>query len=464
MELSAPARTSVAFDVKQFIDERPLTAIQWLILGLCFLVLIADGFDTAAMAFVAPALTQKLSISKLALGPVLSAVLIGLAAGALIAGPIADKIGRKRVLIGSVILFSLASLAIAYSTTITGLGILRLLTGFGIGAAMPNCTTLVSEFVPSHRRSFLVNLMFYGYPLGASAGGFMAAWLIPNFGWRSVFLVGGTVPVLLALLLLLLPESITFMVVQHWPIEKIKAALTRISGGDSAAQSRIADSYSFKVQEIASRHEGSPVATLLSPQFRIPTLMLWTAYFMGLLLYYLLTSWMPTLLRDGGSSIANAAKVTALFPLGGGIGTLFCGWLMDRVNPTRVVAVAYGVTAIALVLLSRSTGAIGLLMIMTFLAGTAMNGAQTSMNSLSAATYPTRSRASGVSWMLGVGRCGGVTGALAGGVLLQAGYKMPAIVLGLAAVSVIAAVALVVKAYASPRIAIEELPATATSH
>jgi AAHS family 4-hydroxybenzoate transporter-like MFS transporter len=464
MELTAPASHAVILDVKNFIDERPMVAMQWTILGLCFLILIADGFDTAAMAFVAPALTHDLSISKAALGPVLSAALIGLAAGALIAGPIADKIGRKRVLIGSVLMFSAACLATAYATTVTTLGILRLLTGFGIGAAMPNCTTLVSEFVPSPRRSFLVNLMFCGYPLGASAGGFAAAWLIPNFGWRSVFLVGGTTPILLAALLFLLPESISFMVVQHWPIEKIKAALIRISGGDPAARSRIEAAESFKIQEIASRHTGSPVAILLSPQFRVATLMLWTTYFMGLLLYYLLTSWMPTLLRDAGSSIADAAKVTALFPLGGGIGAIFCGWLMDRVNPTRVVAVAYGVTALSLVLLSRSTGEIGLLMVMTFLAGTAMNGAQTSMLSLSAATYPTRSRASGVSWMLGVGRFGGVTGALAGGVLLQAGYKMPAIVLGLAAVSLIATIALIVKALASPPIATEEVSATAAFH
>src|SRR5580700_11261466 len=134
MERSAPLSNGIVLDVKTFIDEHPMVAAQWMILLLCFFVLVADGFDTAAMAFVAPALTHELSISKLALGPVLSAALIGLAAGALIAGPIADKIGRKRVLIASVLLFSIASLASAYATTAMMLAILRLLTGLGIGA------------------------------------------------------------------------------------------------------------------------------------------------------------------------------------------------------------------------------------------------------------------------------------------------------------------------------------------
>jgi AAHS family 4-hydroxybenzoate transporter-like MFS transporter len=464
MERSAPLSNGIVLDVKTFIDEHPMVAAQWMILLLCFFVLVADGFDTAAMAFVAPALTHELSISKLALGPVLSAALIGLAAGALIAGPIADKIGRKRVLIASVLLFSIASLASAYATTAMMLAILRLLTGLGIGAAMPNCTTLVSEFVPSGRRSFLVNLMFCGFPLGASAGGFMAAWLIPHFGWRSVFLVGGSAPILLAFLLMLLPESIGFMVVQHWPIAKIKSALLRISGDDSVARSRIEAADSFKIHELAARSSGSPVGILLSPEFRLSTIMLWIAYFMGLVLYYLLISWMPTLMRDSGASISDAARITALFPLGGGIGAIICGWLMDRVNATQVVGIAYFVTALLLVALSRSTATVGLLMIVTFLAGTAMNGAQTSMPGLAAATYPTKSRASGVSWMLGIGRLGGVTGALGGGVLLQAGYKMAAIVLGLSVAALIAALALLVKAYASPQVAIEEVSAAPAIH
>ena len=443
---SLPSHDQSVLDVKGLIDEQPMVAAQWLILILCFLVLIADGFDTAAMAFVAPSLMHELTISKLVLGPVLSAALIGLAAGALIAGPVADRVGRKRVLIVSVMLFSLASLGSASAHSVVTLGILRFLTGLGIGAAMPNCITLVSEFVPSKRRGFLVNLMFVGFPLGASTGGFMAAALIPRYGWRSVFVVGGGAPLILGLLLLALPESVSFMAVRRWPVEKVRAVLLRLFGGDRGARARIESAGGFYLEEPVPRGAGSALGVLLAPELRFSTLMLWTAYFMGLLLYYLLTSWMPTLVRESGHTIHDAATVTALFPLGGGIGALVCGWLMDRVNATRVVCAAYTLTAILLVVLSRSTGAIGTLMMVTFLAGIAMNGAQTSMPVLAAETYPTVGRASGVSWMLGVGRMGGILGALGGGVLLQAGYGMSTIILDLAGVALLAAAALLVKA------------------
>jgi len=326
------------------------------------------------------------------------------------------------------------------------LGFLRFLTGMGIGAAMPNCITLVSEFVPSKRRGFLVNLMFVGFPLGASAGGFMAAVMIPRYGWRSVFVLGGGMPLALGLLLVLLPESVSFMAVRHWPVEKVRATLVRLFRSNADARVQIERAGRFYIEERAPRGAGTAVVELLAPELRFNTLMLWTAYFMGLLLYYLLTSWMPTLVRGSGHTISDAATVTALFPLGGGIGALICGWLMDRVNATQVVCTAYTLTALLLLIMSRSTE-IGSLMLVTILAGTAMNGAQTSMPVLAAETYPTVCRASGVSWMLGVGRFGGILGALGGGVLVQAGYGMSAIILTLSGAAVLAALALLLKAY-----------------
>jgi AAHS family 4-hydroxybenzoate transporter-like MFS transporter len=440
------------FDVQSFVDERPMAGAQWLMVVLCFLVLISDGFDTAAMAFVAPALATELSISRLALGPVLSAALIGLAIGALVAGPLADKIGRQRVLVGSVVMFSVWSLASAWATGVPSLWTCRLLTGLGIGAAMPNCTTLVSEFVPSSRRSFLVNLMFCGFPLGASTGGFVAAWLIPHYGWRSVFLVGGTAPLLLALALTRLPESISFMVVRNWSAEKVKVALRRISGKDPESLARINAAESFQGKDSGGSRPKLPWYVMLSREYLTGTLMLWLAYFMGLLLYYLLTSWMPTMIRDTGYSLSKASIVAALFPLGGGVGALVCGWLMDRGNATRVVSGAYFLTAALLLVLARATHNIGPLMLMTFLAGLAMNGAQTSMPVLAAEFYPIQGRASGVAWMLGIGRFGGVTGALAGGLLLKAGFDLAFIISGLSIAAVIAATALLGKDFVSRRL------------
>jgi AAHS family 4-hydroxybenzoate transporter-like MFS transporter len=436
-------------DVREFLDGRGIARTQWLILVLCFLVLVADGFHSSAIAFVAPAFAQELGISKLALGPVLSAALVGLGIGAFAAGPIADRMGRKRVLMAAVLVCSVGSLLSASARTAPTLLVYRLITGLGIGAAMPNCTTLAAEFLPARLRSMLSNLMFCGFPLGASMGGFLAAWLIPHAGWRSVFLLGGVAPLLLVMLLTRVPESIRFMVARGWPAKDIKAVLLRIAAGDEAATAQIDAASIFRAAEGPVSAARSPLAVILGPRYITGTLMLWVTYFMGLLLFYTLTSWMPTLVRDAGYSVSQASVATALFPLGGGVGALACGWLMDRRNSTRVVAGAYLLTALLMLVLSASTHGIGPMMCATFFAGVAMNGAQTSMPVLAASSYPTEARASGVSWMLGAGRMGGVAGAMLGGVLVQAGFSMAQIVAGLAGTALVAALALYGKDYAS---------------
>lgn len=436
-------------NVEGFVNERAMTGVQVLVLALCFLVLVADGFHTAAMAFVAPALTHELSISRLALGPVLAASLIGLSVGALIAGPLADRYGRKRVLIASVTICSIGSLISASSTGLYTVAVYRFITGIGIGAAMPNCTTLASEFVPTKRRALLLNMMFCGFPLGASTAGFLTAWLVPHFGWRYVFLAGGAVPLLLVALLARLPESISYMVVQKYPAKTIKTALSKIAGRDAEAIRRIVAASAFRTFENEAARGASPWKVMFESSFLVGTLTLWLTYFSGLFLYYLLTNWMPTLVRDAGYSISQASIVTALFPLGGVVGAAFCGWLMGKVNSTLVVSGAYFVTGVLLLLLARSTGTFGSLTLMTFLAGLAMNGAQTSMPVLAAASYPTFGRASGVAWMLGVGRKGGIAGAFGGGILLQMSLSLPQIISGLSGVASVAAFALIYKDFAS---------------
>ena len=439
------------FDVQGFLDQQPMVLTQWLILALCFLVLVVDGFHTAVMAFVAPALSLNFSISKSSLGSVLSASLVGLALGALVAGPLADKYGRRRVLVASVALCCVGSLISASADGVYFLAACRLLTGLGIGAAMPNCTTLASEFVSSSRRALLLNLMFCGFPLGASTAGFVTAWLLPHFGWRVIFLAGGTAPLALVAMLTLLPESISFMVVREYPLGKVKAALRRISGEKSETLRQINSAIGFRTSEATTSKKGSPWKVMFESRFLVGTLMLWLTYFMGLLLYYLLTNWMPTLVRDAGYTVRQAAIATALFPLGGIVGATFCGWLMGHMNATRVVSGAYFLTALLLVVLAWSTTSFGSLVVMTFLAGLTMNGAQTSMPVLAAAFYPTYGRASGVAWMLGVGRIGGIAGAFGGGLLLQAGFSLKEIISGLTFVAAAAALALLCKDIASRR-------------
>ncbi|MES2263676.1 MAG: MFS transporter [Pseudomonadota bacterium] len=429
-------KMSAVLDVQQFIDEHPFSRYQWRILAICFLIVAADGFDTAAIGFVAPALAREWAISKVGLGPVLGAALIGLAIGAFIAGPAADRIGRKKVLICSVAFFGVWTFAGVFASGIAELTAYRFLTGIGLGAALPNATTLLSEYVPARRRALLLNVMFCGFTLGASAGGVLSAALIPDFGWRSIFLIGGVIPIALALALVALPESIQFMVVRQWPAERIRAVLRRIADVPSVFAS------GFAVPGQAGAPAGSPVALILSTRYRFGTLMLWLAYFMGLLVYYLLTSWMPTLVRDAGFTLRQAAIVTALFTAGGLIGAVGCGWLMDRINPYRVVALAFVLLGLSVCAMGKGTDSVASLSALTFVSGICMTGAQMSMLALAALYYPIQGRASGVAWMLGMGRFGGILGAFGGGVLMAAGYDMATIFTLLALPPLVAAIAL----------------------
>ncbi len=218
-----------ALDVQRFIDAQRFSPLQWLVFVLCFLVMVLDGYDTVAMGFIAPSLVQVWGISRSALGPVMSAALIGVAIGALLTGPIADRYGRRRLLILSVLWFGGWTLLSARAQTIGELTALRFMTGLSLGAAMPNAVTLMSEYAPARVRSLAINAMFSGFSFGLMGGGVVAAWLIPAAGWHSVLVAGGVGPLLLALpLALWLPESVLFLAGRADCVARAWAILERI--------------------------------------------------------------------------------------------------------------------------------------------------------------------------------------------------------------------------------------------
>jgi AAHS family 4-hydroxybenzoate transporter-like MFS transporter len=430
-------------DVQTLINEHPFSRFQWLVFAMCFVIVLMDGFDTAAIGFIAPSLLSEWHIGKAALAPVLSAALFGLACGALLSGPLSDRLGRRVVLTSSVMLFGVSCLGSSYAQNLTELTTLRFITGVGLGAAMPNAVTLMSEFCPDRRRATIVNLMFCGFPLGAAFGGFLAAWMIPQFGWRSVLHFGGAVPLLLSVLLAFgLPESIRYMVANQQPVEKIRKVLVRIS-----SDARFA--HAFVMQENVKHAPGSGgIRIVLSRSFILGSVMLWLCYFMGLVIFYGLVNWMPVLLKDAGLSPQRAAIVAALFPLGGA-GTVLCGMLMDRVNPNRVVAAAYALGAISVYAIGQAVGNIGLLMCAVFVAGVLVNTAQASMPALAAAFYPTAGRGTGVAWMLGVGRFGGIAGSFLVAELSRQQVSLPGIFTIVAISGAVSCVALLIKQAAS---------------
>ncbi|MCD4499283.1 MFS transporter [Chromobacterium vaccinii] len=424
-------------DVGELINRERFSAQQWRILILCFLIVLCDGFDTAAIGYIAPAVIRDWGVARTQLGPVMSAALWGLAAGALLAGPLADRIGRKRVLLGAVSLFGAMSVAAAGAADLSALAWLRFATGLGLGAAMANAVTLMSEYSPEPRRAFIVSAMFCGFPLGAACGGLLASWLVPYAGWRSVLLLGGVAPLLLLpAMWLLLPESLRFLLLRGGDGEARRILKQLLPGV------RLGDGDRLVLRE----EDRTPGLRLVwSSDYRTGTLLLAAAYFMGLLIFYLLTSWLPILISDSGMDLRQAALLTALFPFGGLLGSTLTGWLMDRCDAHRVLALAYLLTGALVFCIGQALDNHGLLALTICLAGIAMNGAQASMPSLAAAYYPTAGRASGVAWMMGIGRFGGIAGALLGATLLKLHLSLPLFFALLSLPALLAAGALLLK-------------------
>jgi AAHS family 4-hydroxybenzoate transporter-like MFS transporter len=437
-----------AVDIKQWIDERPVSAFQWMVLLLCFLIVTFDGLDAAIMGFIAPAVIQDWNISRTAFGPIMAAAMVGLAAGALISGPYSDRLGRRRVLLWSVAGFGLFSVLCAFARTPMELAALRFLTGLGLGAAMPNCTTLLSEYIPQRLRGLLITLMFMGFGLGSASGGFVSAWMVPQFGWHAVLMLGGVLPLLLLpVLYFLLPESVDLMINRGFPRARILTVLRRMGG-------RFPESVKFATNASPAQTKGnSKVGQLFTPRYRSRTLSLWCTYFMGLVVIYLLTGWMPTLIKDAGVSLKRAAIVTAMFQFGGLIGIVLVGAAMDRLNPKAVIALAYiggALCIFALGFVEVGTTALGVLV---FAAGFCINGAQTGLNAFAPGQYPTDFRATGVSWMLGIGRFGGILASFSGGALLSLGLPLHVVFAVLGVPAVLAAIAIM----AGPKVAEKQL-------
>jgi MFS transporter, AAHS family, 4-hydroxybenzoate transporter len=367
---------------------------------------------------------------------VISAAAFGLVIGALVAGPSSDRFGRKVVLTASVFVFGLFTILAAYSSSAWEMWLLRLLAGMGMGAAMPNATTLLSEYAPLRRRSLMITVMFTGFNLGSAIIGFAAGYMIPLHGWRSVLLLGGIVPlVLVPILALFLPESARLMSLRGDATDKIAKTLGRVTGH------RFSGNETFVSTEppLPTR---KPIGLLFSGGYAVTTIALWVTYFMGLLVIYLLTGWLPTLMKDSGVSISTAANVTAMFQIGGTIGAIAVGWIMDKSRPALVIAAAYLCGALCILALSMVGVFSAGLTALVFAAGFCMSGAQTGLNAFAPSCYPTIARATGVSWMLGIGRFGSIVGSLVGGALLGLGWGFGSILGVLAIPAIFAALAI----------------------
>jgi AAHS family 4-hydroxybenzoate transporter-like MFS transporter len=353
---------------------------QLLTAVMCGLIVFVDGYDAQAMGYVAPALSAALQIPRSVLGPVISSGLVGMMIGAIVSGSMADRIGRRPVLIGCALVFGVGSLLTATAESVQSLVIFRAFTGLGMGGAMPNAIALTSESMPHRLRGRSVTTMICGFSLGAAVGGFVAAAIIPSFGWQSVFVVGGTAPILIAIAAF------------KWLPDSTRAALP-----------------------------GFPVAQLFADGRGVATVLIWVVYFMNLLNLYFLNSWLPTIMNDAGIPVATAIRLTALFQVGGIGGALVLGVVLDRWFSFWVLAACYLWAGISVFLIGAAGASTILLGLAIASAGLGIIGGQNGGHAVTAGFYPPSIRSTGVGWALGIGRIGSISGPVLGGILLSRG-------------------------------------------
>jgi AAHS family 4-hydroxybenzoate transporter-like MFS transporter len=400
----------------------------------CAAVLFLDGFDTQAIGYVAPALAKEWGLTKGSLGPVFSAGLFGLMIGALIFGPLADRIGRKKIIVLSSLAFGIGTLATAFITDVNTLLVIRFLTGLGLGGAMPNAVAMTSEFSPHRRRATMVMVMFCGFSVGAALGGLLAAALIPQFGWRSVFVVGGLAPLLLVpILMLRLPESVRFLALTGRAHERVAQLLGHIN-----PKAVFAPGTQFIVHEPALA--GIPVLHLFRDGRTLVTLLLWVVFFMSLLVLYFLSNWLPTVLNDLGASVSEAAAIGSMLQVGGVVGTFALGSIIDRFS-FRALALVYFVAVFAVGAIGQLGHSVVFVTLAIFATGFCIVGGQIAANALAATYYPTSVRATGVGWALGIGRVGSIVGPLVGGALLTAKWSTGSLFIAAATAALCAALA-----------------------
>jgi AAHS family 4-hydroxybenzoate transporter-like MFS transporter len=433
--MSAPA----VLDVEHIIDRNGVGRLQRRVLLICFGVLIVDGIDTTMSGYLGPALIADWGISKADLGPVVTSGLVGLALGSLIAGPLADRFGRQRIILLSLIFFGLLSAASALTSGVASFSALRVLTGLGLGASMPNAATLVAEYAPRARRGVMMTFMYCGFTLGAAVGGYLTSFLIASASWRLALVAGGVLPIAFAgVVFLALPESPKFLARRGGRAGELTALLNQIEPGcvgDGGSAAR------FTLTEDQTGG-GAPVRALLSPRYRIGTATIWAGFLAAFFTVYLMNSWLPILMSDVGFSLIQVATIGFLLQFGGTIGNIAIGFVMDRAGMHRTIIVSTicaGAMLVAIAAAPRSVLAIGALI---FVLGIFTNSLAVAFPVLAAAFYPTAMRATGTSWATGIARIGAIGGAAAGTVLVALGLDYKAVFLTLlvpVAVGVLAA-------------------------
>ena len=398
-------------ELGRLIDEAPVSALQVRVVALCALAAFLDGYDIQAIAMSLPLLAQAYHRPPTDFVVAITASLAGMAAGAILLSPLADRWGRKPVIVALMVLIGLTSLGAAFSSGVYDLAAWRLFTGLGIGGCVPVASTLIAEYAPMRRRAAMITIMSCTIGLGAMTASFIAPILSAAGGWPAIFIAGGVLPLVVAALLwIALPESLEVLLLWRPADPRIARFAQAISPGIDATRLRVR-------QEAKTRQS---VLAVLSPALRARTLLVWAVVAMNLFVNYVIVSWLPTMMRSAGWSLAAAQRSNVITSLGGIVGGLVLSWAADKGRPERVMAFGYCVTAVALGLFLVTPPTVLYWGSLLAVAGAGAFGAQFTLTAVSASYYPAEIRATGMGWISAAGRTGSIAGPTVIGLLMAA--------------------------------------------
>ena len=429
---AAAAREPAPVDLADLIDRCPLSAVQIGVTALCAAALFVDGYDIQVMALAVPSLSRAWSLPPSSFGFALSAVVVGITVGSAVFGPLGDRVGRRTMLGATMLAAAVATGCTALAASPAEFVFWRLATGIALGAGIPSCAALTSEYAPLASRSVVMGLMNVASPIGAFSAGLIAPPVLDALGWRGTFLLGGAGPLLIALASRLAPESLKFLLVHRPADPRIARYLRRLAP--------TVDPRSWRAPQQPERRRVSSPFELLSGALRARTLLLWGLLCLNLFNLYVLLSWLPTLLERSGWSGADALRGAVLIQGGGIVGGLAMARFMDRGATKAALAGGFVLSAASLVLFAVLPGRAAWVALLT-LAGAGISGSQLSLNALSAAYYPPAIKSTGVAWALVVGGLGSSVGPVAGAWLIDLKLSPASILALLAVPSVVCAAA-----------------------
>nr|WP_290445850.1 MFS transporter [Acinetobacter schindleri] len=426
-------------NVNEVIDKAKFTPFHFNVVFWCLLIILFDGYDLAINGVALPLLMQEWSLSAVQAGMLASTALAGMMFGAMMFGTLADKIGRKKVIMICVVLFSGFTFAGGFASNPTEFGILRFLAGLGIGGVMPNLVALTSEYAPARLRATLVTTMFSGYAVGGVMAALLGAWFTPNFGWQIMFFIAGVPLLLLPLIWKFLPESLTFLV-KAQKHDNARQMMQRLDD-----QLSLNDQTQLALSEIKIA-EPAFVSSLFKQGRTASTLLFWLAFFMCLLTLYALGSWLPKLMMAAGYSLGNSLMFLLAMNIGAVIGTVGGGILADKFHLKPVIITLCLSGAVALSLLGFKSPQ-PVIYFLVAVAGASAIGGQILLYSYVAQYYPLTVRSTGIGWASAVGRSGAIVGPILIGMLLgmELPHQLNFMAVGLPVVIVAIAVSLIVR-------------------